>query len=196
MADWDERYRQGEYTSLEPSQLLVRFSAEFAPAPAERAPRRALDLACGAGRHALYLAAHGWHVVAVDNSRVGIELTAARAREQGLSVETHGADLERGEFKIEPAAYDLICDLYYLQRDLFPHIRAGVRPGGAVVGAIHLADEHAASHMNPAYLLQPGELHKLFADWHVAYYHETQAHDVDAGQHHHRTAELIALRVA
>ncbi len=187
MADWNERYLRGEHATEEPSRLLVRAVEEIAPG-------RALDLACGAGRHAVFLAERGWHVVAVDSSRVGIGLTRRRAAERGVEVETRVADLERGEFQIEPDAYDLVCDLYYLQRDLFPDIRAGVRSGGAVVAAIHLADEHAAPTMNPAYLLRPGDLRALFADWRVSYYHETQAHDPDAGQHHHRTAELIAFR--
>ncbi|HEX8070339.1 MAG TPA: methyltransferase domain-containing protein [Pyrinomonadaceae bacterium] len=199
MADWDERYGRGEYATLEPNPLLVRFCAEFAPArdgaqPGADAPRRALDLACGAGRHALYLAARGWQVTAVDASRVGVELTAARARERGLVLDARVADLERGEFPIAPDAYDLICDLYYLQRDLFPAIRAGLCPGGALVAAIHIRDETAEPHGNPDFLLRPGELRALFADWHVAHYHETPAQDPDAGQHHHRTAELIAFR--
>ena len=193
MADWDERYRRGEHASLEPAQLLVRFVEDYA-ALFDGPRRRALDLACGAGRHALYLAARGWRVTAVDSSRVGVELTEARARERGLQVDVRAADLERGEFRIEPAAYELICDLYYLQRDLWPHIRAGLRPGGACVAAIHLLDEHAEPQMNPAYLLQPGELRTLFADWRIDHYYETTAHDTDAGQHRHRTAELIAFK--
>ena len=193
MADWDERYGRGDYASLEPSHLLVRFVADYAE-QFTGTPRRALDLACGAGRHALYLAAHGWHVTAVDNSRVGIELTRTRARERGLSLDARVADLERGEFRVAPAAYELICDFYYLQRDLFPSFRAGLQTGGAVIAAIHIADEHSEPHMNPAYLLQPGELRTLFAGWRVVHYHETAADDPDAGQHHHRTAEIIAFR--
>lgn len=188
MADWDERYRQGSHATLEPNPLLAR-ALEGLPAG------RALDVACGAGRHALLLARHGWSVVAVDSSRVGIEITRERARECGVEVEARVADLERGEFEIEAEGYDLICDFYYLQRDLWPQVRAGVRRGGRVVAAIHLKDEEGADEgRNPDFLLQPGELRAEFAAWEILHYHETALTDADAGEHHRRTAEIIARK--
>ena len=187
MADWDERYARGEHASEEPHLLLSHAALEHFR------PGRALDLASGAGRNALFLASLGWRVVAVDSSRVGVELTRERARRRGLEVETHVADLERGEFAIEPESFDLICDFYYLQRDLFPHVRAGVRRGGAFVAAIHLDDGgREARPSNPDFLLRPGELLAEFDGWTVLHYHETAATDEDAGRHHRRTAELIA----
>lgn len=188
MADWDERYRQGSHATLEPNPLLVR-AIESLPAG------RALDVACGAGRHALLLARHGWNVTAVDSSSVGIELTRERAREFGVEVDARVADLERGEFEIEREAYELICDFYYLQRDLWPQIRAGVREGGLVVAAIHLVDENPEGETgNPNFLLQPGELRAEFEAWDMLHYHETSLTDRDAGEHHRRTAEIIALK--
>lgn len=186
MADWDERYSRGEHASTEPNHLLVRV-AESLPAG------RALDLACGAGRHALLLAHRGWRVTAVDASRVGIEITKERARELGLEIDARVADLEGKEFEIERDAYDLICDFYYLQRDLWPEIRDGLRAGGIVVAAIHLAETEAESG-NPDFLLQPGELRAEFGDWEIVHYQETELNDKDAGQHHRRTAEIIARK--
>lgn len=197
MADWDERYRRGEHASDEPSRLLVRAVEEFGaglsgahgPAP------RALDVACGAGRHAVFLAARGFRVTAVDASRVGVELTRERARARGLEVDARVADLERGEFLPEPAAYALVCDFYYLQRDLFAPMRAAVRAGGLFVGAIHLTDERPGVRpMNPDFLLRPGELRRHFRDWELLHYHETAAADDDAGRHSRRSAEIIARR--
>jgi tellurite methyltransferase len=194
MADWDERYGRGDYATLEPSPLLAR-AVEICGADGGAVGRRALDLACGAGRHALFLAARGFRVTAVDASRVGVELTRERARERGLAVDARVADLERGEFRIEPAAYDLVCDFYYLQRDLFPALRAGVRRGGLFVAAIHLVDEdQRAGPMNPDFLLHPGELRAEFDGWELLHYHETADTDTDAGQHTRRSAELIARR--
>jgi SAM-dependent methyltransferase len=187
MADWDERYRRGEHASLEPNHLLVRAAAESQTAG------RALDLACGAGRHALLLARRGWRVTAVDRSGVGIEIMRERARAAGLSIDARPLDLERGEFRIEPETYDLICDFYYLQRDLWPQIRAGLRRDGTFVAAIHLADAGNETG-NPSFLLQPGELRSEFSDWQILHYHETEREDADAGRHHRRTAELIARR--
>ena len=188
MADWDERYRRGEHATTEPSRLLVRAARGLAPG-------RALDIACGTGRHAVFLAGLGWQVTAVDSSSVGIEMTQGRAGERGVTVDARIADLERGEFCIEPEAYDLIAVFYYLQRDLWPQIRAGVRPGGVVVAAIHLIDESPdARPMNPAFLLQPEELRAEFRDWEITHYHETQLQDDDPGEHHRRTAEIIASK--
>jgi len=183
--DWDERYRHGEHTIKEPSPLLRTAIASLKPG-------RALDIACGVGRHAIFLAEHGWQVMAVDSSRVGIEILQQRAREAGVAVEARVADLESGEFYIGLGTYDLICVFYYLQRDLFSPIRAGVKRGGTVVAAIHLNDgREDAKPANPAFLLEPGELKQLFADWEITYYRESES---DEGGHHHDTAYLIARK--
>ncbi|HEV2705063.1 MAG TPA: methyltransferase domain-containing protein [Pyrinomonadaceae bacterium] len=201
---WDERYRRGEHATLEPSRVLRRAVELFRhqrdaeepsshPHAAQRP--RALDLACGAGRHALYLAAEGFRVTAVDASRVGVDLMLRRAAERGLELEARVADLERHEFLIEPEAYDLICDFYYLQRDLFDEMRAGLRPGGLFAAAIHTTDERPGVRpMNPDFLLRPGELAAAFRDWHILHYHETREDDRDPGEHTRHTAELIARR--
>ena len=188
MSDWDERYRRGEHATVEPSRLLIRAVEQLAAG-------RALDIACGAGRHALYLASRGWRVTAVDASRVGVELMQARARSLGLKLDARVADLERGEFEIEPESYDLICDFYYLQRDLFAQLRAGVRKGGRLVAAIHMVDANPeVKPMNPNFLLEPQELREFFSDWEIEHYHETPFHDADAGNHTRRTAEIIAIK--
>jgi len=184
IAEWDERYLQGDHPK-EPSPLLRKAIENLKPG-------RALDLASGAGRHAILLAERGWQVTAVDSARAGIEILQQRAREAGVTVEARVADLEQSEFHIEPGAYDLICVFYYLQRDLFSPIRAGLEPGGTVVAAIHLNDgKKDAKPANPAFLLEPGELKQLFADWEITYYRESES---DEGGHHHDTAYLIARK--
>ena len=186
MPDWDQRYRNGEHATKEPSPLIRTAIKNLKPG-------RALDIACGVGRHAIFLAECGWQVTAVDSSRVGIEILQQRAREAGVAVEARVADLEAGEFQIEPGTYDLICVFYYLQRDLFSAIRAAVKPGGTVVAAIHLNDgKQDAKPANPAFLLERGELKQLFADWEITYYREGES---DEGGHHHDTAYLIARKL-
>jgi len=183
MPNWDERYRSGEHIAREPSPLLIKAVKDLQPGCA-------LDIACGVGRHAIYLAEHGWRVTAVDSSRVGIEILQQRLASCLHPIDARVADLEKHELQIQPAAYDLICDFYYLQRNLFPAIRAGVKPGGAFVAAIHLNDGNPeAKPHNPAFLLERGELKTLFSDWEITYYHEGPS---DEGGHHHDTAYLIA----
>lgn len=184
MPDWDERYRGGEHTTAEPSPLLRA-------AIAGRPPGRALDLACGAGRNAIYLAEHGWDVLAVDGSRVAIQILMQRALEHDVTVSVRVADLGSGDFQIEPNAYDLVCDFQYLQRDLIPAIRAGVKPGGIVVAEIHLNDgKPNVNPTNPKFLLERGELCEIFGDWEIEHYHERP----DEDGHHHDAAHLVARK--
>ena len=185
MPDWDERYRRGQHSTHEPTPLL-RIAVQ------NLKPGRALDVACGVGRHAIFLAQHGWNVTAVDSSRVAIEILQQRAQEGGVKIDARVANLELGDFHVESDAYDLICMFYYLQRDLFPAIRAGVKSGGSVVAAIHLNDgKTGAKPRNPAFLLEPGELREFFRDWELDYYSEGASEEEG---HHHDTAYVIARR--
>ena len=161
MTDWDKRYRAGEHINDEPHLLIPRFAVKFQPG-------RALDLACGAGRHALWLAEHGWQVTAVDSSPAAIEILQQKAQDRGVPVNGVLANLERHEFKIERGAYDLIIVVNYLQRDLLGAIRAGIRPRGAVIAVIAVVDDDPGVRpMNPEYLMRPGELREEFPGWHL-----------------------------
>ena len=162
MTNWDKRYEQGEHVHDEPHALVVSHAAKMTPG-------RALDVASGPGRHAIWLAERGWAVTAVDNSRVAMEILEQRARARAVTIRSCLADLERHEFVIEPASYDLIVVCNYLQRDLFPSIRAGTRIGGVVIAVISMLDDDPnVSPMNPAYLLHPGELRGEFDGWEAA----------------------------
>ena len=164
MRNWDEHYSDPANLDFAPEPLLV-VAVEMLP------PGDALDLACGVGRNAIYLARLGWRTTAVDASEVAI--ARLRQRAAGLAVDARVADLEDGAFRIAPDGYDLIADFFYLQRDLFPQIRAGLRPGGVFTGAIHLFDPAAgAGPHNPAFLMHPGELRDEFAGWKIVYYSE------------------------
>src|SRR5579872_4299639 len=106
LADWEQRYRAQEETSApSPSSVLVEAASSLAPG-------RALDLACGTGRNALWLAEHGWSVTAVDGSPAAIDILHQRAA--ALPIATQIADLEDPSFTIEPASYNLIAICYYL----------------------------------------------------------------------------------
>jgi SAM-dependent methyltransferase len=174
--NWDQHYSDPANLDFTPAPLLVEV-AERLP------PGRALDLACGAGRNALFLAALGWHVTAVDRSAMGIRLLRERAAQ--LAIDARLADLEAGGFAIEPGGFDLICDFYYLQRDLFPAIREGVRPGGVFAAAIHLFQEGHTER----YALQPGELRGEFHGWKILFYSESP----EAGPHR-PSARIIARK--
>jgi tellurite methyltransferase len=186
---WDARYARGEglheYAPSAPLPIAIE-GVE---------PGLALDLATGAGRHAIYLAERGWRVVAVDVSPVGVGLMTEEARRRGVAglVEGRVADLEsipRG-FRIEPESYDLICDFYFLDRTLFDEIRGGVRRGGRFAAAIHVDD--GATDMNPAFLLAPGELRRLVEGWGWEILVWSEGASEESG-HHHGTAQIVARR--
>jgi hypothetical protein len=119
-----------------------------------------------------------------------VAIRILRERAIGLPVDARLVNLESGEFAIAPSAYDLIVDFLYLQRDLFPRIREGVRPGGVFVGAIHLTgDAPGETPHNPAFLLEPGELRAEFAGWKILFYSEGSA----PGRLR-RTARILARR--
>jgi SAM-dependent methyltransferase len=151
-----------------PSPLLVETAGKLKPG-------RALDLACGAGRNAVWLAEHGWQVTAVDRSPVPIP-----------GVDTHVADLEKHEFPILEAAWDLIVVSYYLQRDLFEPIKRGVKPGGIALAIVHMIEP---GHEQSLFSLQPGELAKHFDGWEISHYYEGKSSD-----HHRAVAEIVARK--
>lgn len=155
---WDQHYRAERATAAAPSPLFIA-AAQALP------PGRALDLACGSGRHALWLAQHGWQVTAVDGSPAAIALLQASAERLGISIHARVADLEKGEFKIEPARWELIASCYYLQRDLIEPIKKGLTPGeGLVPGGVAIVIALLAK---SPYRARPGELRDWFNGWEI-----------------------------
>jgi len=130
--EWNERYRRGEHAHDSPYAFIVQALDRIGRGQG----RRALDVACGAGRHSIALASRGWSVTAVDWSVTALEMVrAADAR-----IHTVVADLEAGEFEIERNSWDLICVSLYLQGNLLASIREGVKSGGWVAAALPLKD--------------------------------------------------------
>jgi tellurite methyltransferase len=181
--EWNERYRAGQQVVEPPSRLVVEFT--------RRLPSGgfALDLACGPGRNALYLADRGWRVTAVDGSPVAIDLLRARSRERKLSIDARVVDLESDDFAIAPETYDLILACYYLQRSLIPGIKAALRPGGLLIVIVHLAG--ADQPQGTPTLAYPDELRAFFLDWTIMHYREGEP--AESG-HRHAVAELVAQK--
>lgn len=161
----------------------MRRAAELAPAG------RALDLACGAGRNALHLAEQGWRVEAVDASDVAVRLLQDEALRRHLAIDTFVADLEIG-FTRPPLSFDLVIDVDYLQRDLFPKAGEWLRRGGLFAAEIGLLLEGRTPHINPQFLLRRGELPAILAapDWEII--HAREFTEVDRPH-----AELIVRKV-
>lgn len=184
--EWDKRYRLREHAASDfeagPTPLLVESASKLAPG-------RALDLASGTGRNALWLAEQGWDVTAVDGAPTAVETLRGRAAERALAIQAVVADLEKHEFRIEPATWDLIAICYYLQRDLFEPAERGVAPGGILIALVHINEPGEADGL---YRLRPGELPKYFEGWKILHFHEGRAKDLI---HRRAVAEIVAQRV-
>jgi len=183
--DWDARYRTGERAAEDslapPTPLVVQFAAAVPTG-------KALDLACGTGRNAIWLAEHGWDVTAVDGSAAAIEILERRVDGRGFSVHTQVADLERLEFHIEPRSFDLICKCYYLQRSLMPAVLEGVRTGGMAIAIVHLAEAGEETTYKHA---APGELRSFFEGWEILHDYEGAPRDP---AHKRSVAEIVARK--
>ena len=185
LAGWDEQYRKNPDSATEhdepvPNPLLVNAVADLRPG-------RALDLACGTGRNALWLAQQGWSVTAIDGSATAIEILSSRAASRHVTIDAQIADLEDPAFTIAPAHYDLIVMCYYFERPLIEKCRQGLVPGGVMVSiALLIEAGKECSTFRP----QPGELRGYFADWDILRYGE----GTDVWEH--KVAELVARRPA
>ena len=147
-----------------PSRWLVD-NASLLPreAPDGGIPR-ALDVACGSGRHALWLAAAGFGVRAIDRDAAAIDALDREARRLELPVTARVGDLERDGVSLGEEQYDVIVAVRYLHRPLFPALRAALRPAGVLVYETFTVDQAARGKpSNPAFLLKHGELVKLVA---------------------------------
>jgi len=123
---------------------------------ADRIPAggRVLDVACGSGRHARFLAARGHPVEAVDRDPACVAPLA------GLpGIRTRSADLEGGPWPYEGERFAGIVAVNYLHRPLFPHLLAALATGGVLIYETFAAgNERYGKPSNPAFLLKPGEL--------------------------------------
>ena len=120
-----------------------------------------LDLACGSGRNALWLAEQGYQTLGVDRNSRALDGLSQQAARQGLSIRTQAVDLENGEPFLEPDTFDLIVVVHYLHRPLFPALVRALRPGGVLVyETFTRAQAVRGKPANPAFLLEPGELLK------------------------------------
>jgi tellurite methyltransferase len=125
---------------------------------------RALDVASGRGRHALWLAATGFDTDAVDRDPDATAALLAAAAGRGLSVTARVGDLERPETDLGEACYDVIVVFRYLHRPLFAALRRALRDGGVLVYETFTTAQAACGKpSNPAFLLEPAELPRLVA---------------------------------
>jgi len=164
--NWDRRWREKAAEPFDPDPWLVRVR------PLLPAAGRALDLACGRGGNALFLAAQGFSVSALDASAEALAQLGREAARRGLVVQTRCVDLEAG-LRLPVQAFDLVLDFFFLHRPLLPQLRRAVRPGGvAVLRTFSLAGPFPGVRRNPDFTLRPGELPEVFDGWEILLHEE------------------------
>jgi len=177
---WNERYRAGGGATA-PSAFLLSLDDVL--------PRsgRALDLAGGRGRHALWLAGRGLSVTLADVSDEGLALARQAAALDGVALTTLEVDLEAEP--VPPGPWDLILVFHYLHRPLLGRIPATLAPGGLFV-CCHPTRTNLERHTRPGpdHLLEEGELPGLIAGLEVLRYEEGWTEE---GRHE---ARLVAVR--
>jgi tellurite methyltransferase len=164
---WDKRFVRKEFAlGKEPNPFLKKHISLLPKG-------KALDMATGEGRNAVFLAQHGFDVDALDISVKGLKKARKLAREKGVKVNTLLVDLDH--YQIEKDRYDLIANFYFLKRRLIPRIRKGLRKGGKVIFETYLLEHRTLATGGPKqakYFLKPNELLGLFKDFRILFYRE------------------------
>jgi len=158
--DWDQRYATTELVwGAGPNRFLVAEVAGLTPG-------RALDLGCGEGRNAIWLAELGWQVTGVDFSEMGLDKARRLAADRGVEVNWVRADLL--EYQPDRGAFDLVIVMYLqLLADqvsvVMKRASAALAPGGTllVVGhdLLNLSEGHGGP-QNPEVLFTPADIER------------------------------------
>ena len=185
-SEWDAKHSLAANDAAEAPAGILTELWPLLPAGA------ALDLACGRGRNALFLAEHGRHVTAVDWSGAALDILEERAKalkipvrrlqriDEGKQMTRAGIDLLQADLEtvtLPLNRYSLILCVRYLQRSLFPQICRALRPGGMVLFETYTKAQlgFSGGPRDPAHLLNTGELREAFPELEVVFYRELRA---------------------
>jgi tellurite methyltransferase len=197
VADADQERWNGRYSSQftqrnyswQPSGWLLEIAAQLQP---PRADARALDLACGGGRNAVWLAERRWTVDAWDLSDVGLAILTREVDERaarGAPIEVYPQQIDLDAAAIPQAVYDLVLNMMFMHRQLWPSIAASLRPGGLLVYQTFVQSPALPPEVNTAYALAQDELRATFERLGL----ETLSYDE---QGERSTARLLARKPA
>jgi SAM-dependent methyltransferase len=169
MTTWDERFRRGEYPQdPDPSPVLANYVDEMPDG-------RALDVATGTGRNAVFLATEGYTVDAVDRSAEGLAITRENARERGVADRLNPIQADVSTFAFPPERYEVVTVSFYRAVDRLPDIKAALAPGGYLFVEHHLrsAEPTPSGPSGDRYRFAANELLRACLDLTVLYYDES-----------------------
>ena len=163
--EWTLRWSEDTYDAdAKPSSLVSAW--------ATRVPHgRAVDLACGDGHNALYLAELGFLVDALDIAPTALNLVIRAATERGLSINTIVSDLD--DYILPSNVYDLITIRFYTNRNMLTMVKNALKPNGFLI-----YEQHYVTHMEVSgpksgdFRLLSNEMLELFSDFRIHYFSE------------------------
>ena len=160
---WDRKYSSDRY-------LFGTQPVAFLEQHVDLLPKgKALDIAMGEGRNGVFLATKGFDVIGLDISEKGLDKARQLAEKHGVRVTTRVVDLETHQ--LEQDTYDVVLCTYYLQRDLFPQIKAALKSGGVALVETYTMDHRKyRPRFRKEYLIHANELLEIFKDFKVLRY--------------------------
>ncbi|WP_020494706.1 class I SAM-dependent methyltransferase [Sciscionella marina] len=194
-AFWDEQYRQSE------RRFSGRVNGTLRVEAGGLRPGRALDLGCGEGADAIWLAERGWKVTAVDISAVALERAAAVVGADS------GIDWQQGDPRVTPPpgqSFDLVSAQYFpVLREAEHRTLRGlldtVAPGGTLLVVGHLLDGPPPAEWtgpDPSEFYSPEEIAELLdEDWSIEFNGPRERPEVPEGNPHHKDVVLRARRL-
>jgi len=163
-ACWEERHR-GREAGGAPEPFVL----EVLPLLARSGI--ALDIAAGRGRHSIAMAERGFTVIAIDYSQEAMRTLRNVVHEQRSSVWPVRENLDN--FAVRTESVDVIVNVNYLDRGLFPKFMQALRPGGSLLVDTFLIDQAEIGHpRDPRFLLKHYELRELVAKFEIVRYRE------------------------
>jgi SAM-dependent methyltransferase len=169
MTTWDERFQSGSYPQNPDPSPILRESIDDIP------DGRALDVATGTGRNAVFLAEQGYAVDAIDQSRAGLRIARENAERQDAEGRVNLIQADVPTFEFPTNRYELITISFYRAVDRFPDIKEALVPGGYLFVEHHLrsTEPTPAGPSTDRYRFAANELLHACLDLTVLYYDET-----------------------
>ena len=163
-------------------------------------PGKALDLGCGQGRNALFLAQHGFEVTAVDQNELALEILQSIVEQEDLEMTVGLYDINSANLK---QSYDLIVStvvLMFLQADRIPEIIRNMQdqtnPGGYNLIVCAMDTEDYPCQVPFSFTFKEGELADYYKDWELIKYNENPGHLHRRDENGNRIALRFATMLA
>lgn len=179
---WEDRYRSGEFGFREPDAFVQMVHAQYLT-PLLPAGSTGLDLAGGAGHHALWLAAQGWRMTLADIAPTALTMAQQHAAQQGLSDITYvqmSAEALVEACRREGRTFDFLLISFFLDRPLLPLLPQMLAPGGLLLYRTYTEDNlrlgNPRGPRDPDHLLRSQELLEEFRAMKIFHYNETALH--------------------